>query len=185
MLFLLLIILFCLSIFLTFNPIYSVLNLILVYIMTAIFFFSMGLSFFPVLLIIIYVGAISVLFLFVIMMLNFKSLEFKTINFNIEVFTFLIFLFLFIFFFIKYNHFDYDYSDYYFDSNFLTLLDEEPEINALGLIIFNYFYIHLFIVVFILLVALIGVIALVSDSKQTEKRLSMIKFLINKYPYGK
>jgi len=57
------------------NPIQSVLFLILVFIVTICFFFLLGAEFLSLVFLIIYVGAIAVLFLFVVMMLNIKTLE--------------------------------------------------------------------------------------------------------------
>ena len=52
------------------NAITSVLYLICVFLLSALCFLLIGAEFLSVLLIIIYIGAISILFLFVIMMLN-------------------------------------------------------------------------------------------------------------------
>jgi len=52
------------------NPIYSVFGLIGLFINTSIILFSLGLDFIAIILLIIYIGAIAVLFLFVIMMLH-------------------------------------------------------------------------------------------------------------------
>lgn len=54
------------------NPIHSVLWLVLVFINTSILLISIGSDFLGLLFVIVYVGAIAVLFLFVVMMLNIK-----------------------------------------------------------------------------------------------------------------
>ena len=52
------------------NPVYSVLYLILAFINSAILFLFLDAEFLAMLLIVVYVGAVAVLFLFVVMMLN-------------------------------------------------------------------------------------------------------------------
>lgn len=61
------------------NPVHSVLWLILTFCNAAGLMVLMGAEFLAMMLIIIYVGAVAVLFLFVVMMLNIKVAEFKGI----------------------------------------------------------------------------------------------------------
>lgn len=57
------------------NPVHSVLFLILVFFNSAALLLLLGLDFFALIFLVVYVGAIAVLFLFVIMMLNIKLAE--------------------------------------------------------------------------------------------------------------
>ena len=57
------------------NSITSVLYLICVFILSALCFLLLGAEFLSILIVIIYIGAISILFLFVIMMLNLRIVE--------------------------------------------------------------------------------------------------------------
>ena len=57
------------------NPVHSVLFLILVFFNSAGLLLLLGLDFFALIFLVVYVGAIAVLFLFVIMMLNIKLAE--------------------------------------------------------------------------------------------------------------
>jgi NADH-ubiquinone oxidoreductase chain 6 len=57
------------------NPVHSVLFLILVFCNTSALLVLLGLDFFAMMLLVVYVGAIAVLFLFVVMMLNIKVAE--------------------------------------------------------------------------------------------------------------
>lgn len=57
------------------NPVHSTLFLVLVFINTAMVLISMGIDFLGIFIIIVYVGAIAILFLFVVMMLNVKLTE--------------------------------------------------------------------------------------------------------------
>ena len=58
------------------NPVHSVLFLIFVFFNTSGILLTMGLDFFAMIFLVVYVGAIAVLFLFVVMMLNIKLSEF-------------------------------------------------------------------------------------------------------------
>jgi len=60
------------------NPIYSVLFLILSFCNVSALLFLLNLEFLPITFLVVYVGAIAVLFLFVLMMLNIKLTELKS-----------------------------------------------------------------------------------------------------------
>ena len=62
------------------NPIHSVLFLILCFCNVSALLFLLNLEFMPITFLIVYVGAIAVLFLFVLMMLNIKLAELKIDN---------------------------------------------------------------------------------------------------------
>jgi NADH:ubiquinone oxidoreductase subunit 6 (subunit J) len=68
------------------NPIYSLLALIAVFFSMVIFLLSIKVEFLGMIFLIIYIGAISILFLFVIMMFNLKDIKAvkKSINFYIS-----------------------------------------------------------------------------------------------------
>jgi len=57
------------------NPVHSILFLILVFTLTTGLLIALGVEFIAVLFLVVYVGAITVLFLFVVMMLNVKIVE--------------------------------------------------------------------------------------------------------------
>ena len=59
------------------NPIHSVLFLILVFFNTAILFLFSGAEFLAMILLIVYIGAVAVLFLFVIMMLDINTAKLR------------------------------------------------------------------------------------------------------------
>ena len=75
------IVLSCLGVVSSKNPVYSVLFLILAFINSAILFLFLNAEILAMLLIVVYVGAVAVLFLFVVMMLNVKNEE-KNIKFQ-------------------------------------------------------------------------------------------------------
>jgi NADH-quinone oxidoreductase subunit J len=86
------------------NTVQSVLYLILVFLLCSLLFIYLGADFIGLIIIIVYIGAIAVLFLFVVMMLNIRVLE-NSFNFTIYIpiliFLSLIFIFQVIFFFFN------------------------------------------------------------------------------------
>lgn len=88
----------CVMIIISKNSITSVLYLICVFLLTALTTLLLGAELLSVLLIIIYIGAISILFLFVIMMLNLRIVE----VYNSIVSYFPIGIFLGIYFFFSF-----------------------------------------------------------------------------------
>ena len=83
MLLLIMLLLICLSFCVVFskNTIISMLCLILTFIFTGISFLLLGSEFIAFILIIVYASAISILFLFVIMLLNLRLIDVYSINF--------------------------------------------------------------------------------------------------------
>jgi NADH-ubiquinone oxidoreductase chain 6 len=57
------------------NPIYSVLNLIVLYILVAFYLIFKGITYIGLSYVIIYVGAIAILFLFILMMIDIEIVE--------------------------------------------------------------------------------------------------------------
>lgn len=79
------------------NPIYALIALILVFLNTAIFLISIQVQFLAFIYLIVYIGAIAILFLFVIMLFNLRSLQ-KS-DMRIKDFSFLTISFKFYLFF--------------------------------------------------------------------------------------
>ena len=57
------------------NPVHSVFYLVLAFVNASLLLILLGVEFLPVVFMIVYVGAIAILFLFVVMMLNIKLVE--------------------------------------------------------------------------------------------------------------
>ena len=64
-----------LFVILTNNPVHSILGLVLIFFLSSCLSIALGLEFLAILILIVYVGAISVLFLFIVMLLNIRVLE--------------------------------------------------------------------------------------------------------------
>ena len=154
------------------NTVYSVFFLILVFISISILFIMIGAEFIGMVMLIVYVGAVAVLFLFVVMMLNIneqvtlKPTRKGFVN-NISVGTIIgaiIFLELLVVI-----------GGWKYKSNFVSLYETNISTNlsnthSLGKVLYTD-YIHLFqISGMILLVAMIGAIALTFTKKENVKR---------------
>lgn len=161
------------------NPIYALLALIFVFLNTALFLLSMQIQFLAFIYLIIYIGAIAILFLFVIMLFNLRSL--KKSDLKIKDFSFLTISFKLYFFFglkffmiialdiwnlIEYSSYINNFTVYNkFDLQyFLTYV--HWDILLFGNLFYTY-YVYLFLVSgMILLTAMIGSIVLALSTSE-------------------
>ena len=154
------------------NTVYSVFFLILVFISISILFIMIGAEFLGMIMLIVYVGAVAVLFLFVVMMLNVsekRNQQTKTtgLNKNLSV-GFIVGAVIFLELIVVIGGWKYK-------SNFVTLSSInlntiKSNTHALGNILYTD-YIHLFqISGIILLVAMIGAITLTFNKRENIKR---------------
>nr|YP_009720872.1 NADH dehydrogenase subunit 6 [Scherffelia dubia]QGP70672.1 NADH dehydrogenase subunit 6 [Scherffelia dubia] len=143
------------------NPVHSVLFLILVFFNAAALLILVGLDFFAMVLVVVYVGAIAVLFLFVVMMLNIKLTEIHEQKLRYLPIGGLIgILFLFeIFVIIDNDIFFYQWSMLPF-VEWSSLIQNNTNIKAIGQLIYTYFFYDFILASLILLVAMIGAIVL-------------------------
>ena len=159
------------------NTVYSVFFLILVFISISVLFIMIGAEFLGMILLIVYVGAVAVLFLFVVMMLNVterptKILKKKGIINNLSVGSVVgavIFLELIV-----------AVSGWKYKNNFAPLsnikIDEKiTNAHSLGNVLYTD-YIHLFqISGMILLIAMVGAITLTFSKRENIKRQSYFR----------
>ena len=159
------------------NTVYSVFFLILVFVSTSILFIMIGAEFLGMIMLIVYVGAVAVLFLFVVMMLNVTQKKEKNsirkgfVN-NISVGSIVgIIIFLELLIVI---------GGWKYKENFILLSDVNINFNlsntrALGNVLYTD-YIHLFqISGMILLFAMIGAISLTFNKRENIKRQDYFK----------
>ena len=154
------------------NTVYSVFFLILVFISVSILFIMIGAEFLGMIMLIVYVGAVAVLFLFVVMMLNINEQLIKRpirkgfIN-NISVGSIIgIIIFLELLVVIG----GWKYKDTFTPLSSTNLNQDITNTHALGNILYTE-YIHLFqISGMILLVAMIGAITLTFSRRENVKR---------------
>ena len=156
------------------NTVYSVFFLILVFISIAILFIMIGAEFLGMIMLIVYVGAVAVLFLFVVMMLNItdqiteRSSRKGLIN-NISVGS-IVGIIIFVELLVVVG--GWKYKGTFVPLSSINLNLDISNTHALGNILYTD-YIHLFqISGMILLVAMIGAITLTFSKKENVKRQS-------------
>jgi len=150
--------------FTTTHPIYAVLLLVLLFCEAAATLFIFNIEFLSLTFIVVYVGAIAVLFLFVVMMLNIKMVQqsiLKNILFFVGVSTIFLSLIYAIFKNIIINFDLFKSND--FTSFQINWFDPLNNLELIGQVIFNEYSICLIIVGLLLLVPLLGSIVLTLD----------------------
>ena len=154
------------------NTVYSVFFLILVFVSVSILFIMIGAEFLGMIMLIVYVGAVAVLFLFVVMMLNIskqlvKQPSRKGLINNISVGSIVgTIIFLEVLIVIG----GWKYKDTFVSLSSTNLNLELSNTHALGNVLYTD-YIHLFqISGMILLVAMIGAITLTFTKRDNVKR---------------
>jgi|LauGreSuBDMM15SN_2_FD.fasta_scaffold195215_1 NADH-quinone oxidoreductase subunit J len=158
-------------VFISKNPVHSVLFLILAFCNASGILFLFNAEFLGLVFIIIYVGAIAVLFLFVVMMLNVKI-------YSSDEFSYLPFIFLggFVLVIQVFLVLEKAFSNSIFWStslpyNFENFLDPLTSIDVIGQSLYNYYLLCFLLAGLILLVAMIGAIILTlnfSSKRQNE-----------------
>ena len=151
------------------NPVHAVFFLILAFVNSAGLFVIMGADFLAMILLIVYVGAVAVLFLFVVMMLNVDLGTLKrSISKNLPIgltVTGIIFLELFVSYLIFIN---------YSDSKIYNLVVKNPEnisnTKALGNVLYTEFFYLFQLSGLILLLAMLGAIILTLRSRSNVKK---------------
>ncbi len=159
------------------NPVHSVLFLILTFFNATGLFVLMGAEFLAMLLLIVYVGAVAVLFLFVVMMLNidFNSLRtgmIKNAPLGLLIGTILLGEMIFSFIGMKYGVANKPGNELF------IVLGEEENTRALGNVLYTK-YIYLFQCAgLILLVAMIGAIVLTHRKRDNVKQQDAVKQIL-------
>jgi NADH-quinone oxidoreductase subunit J len=163
------------------NPVHSVLFLIVVFIQSAILLIFLETEFLPLMFIIIYVGAIAVLFLFVVMMLDLK-IKIEKFKNNSEIFfsgiieEFLVFLFFKEIYILTSLNFPslktLLFCNYY---DWFIQFDNKTNIECLGQFLYTYYFFYFLIAGILLLVGMIGAIVLTLNVKNISKNQSISK----------
>lgn len=171
--FILLIIFLCILVLISKTPIGSIISLIEIYLLSSLLFLILGAEFISILLIIVYVGAISILFVFIIMMLNIRVAEVhkSLVDYSFIGIIICSFFFLLIIFILK-NNFVF-FPIYTIEHNdWLNQFygDQVSNINLIAEILYQYFFsFYVILAGFILLLAMIGSIVIVLDFKNIKK----------------
>lgn len=162
------------------NPIHSVFWLVLLFLNTSSLLILLGFNFIPLMLIIVYVGAIAILFLFVIMMLD--ILQLKKVESISNVIPIILCVFIniltqLILYFRDYNiilNLD-DLSVWY--------LNSDSQVSFISKILYSFYGYPFIIISLLLLVAMVGAIILVLDLGILSRKQNLVdqhQRLVNK-----
>ena len=159
------------------NPVYSVLFLILAFLNAAGIFVILHAEFLAMILIIVYVGAVAVLFLFVVMMLDIKTtIEKSNILQYMPIGLFIGFVFIAELVIVLINT-KLELSNMQILSNPLNKFAELSNTKAIGSVLYTDYILHFQLAGVILLVAMIGSIVLTLRERTGVKRQSVAEQL--------
>lgn len=155
------------------HPVFSLLFLVGCFLFSSVLLFLLECEFLALLFIVIYVGAIAILFLFAIMMLESKAVDLsKNIIKCLPVgFLFIIFLLIPLLNEItsQFNGILLEKSFYVNNyQNWYDLIDSITDVEVYGHVLYSYFVLHFLIAGLILLLVLIGVVYLTNTYNSTE-----------------
>ena len=181
------------------NPIQSLICLIGLFGFIAVYLIFCGLTFIGFSYLIVYIGAVSILFLFILMLINIRSSELQSNNSNsIPLALFIVLLINFVVFDvlpysiailnnytnrINYNIYSNLNNKQFIDLNYNntsrfvtsnswdTNMNETSHISAIGNILYTSYNIWLFMASFILLLAMVGAIVITIDNKKVVEEL--------------
>lgn len=162
------------------HPVFSLLFLVASFIFSAFLLFLLECEFLALLFIVVYVGAIAVLFLFAVMMLEskFSDLSRNVMGYVpvaaiIGAVTFLLFKSAFSENFAKSNSQGF-YENFY--TNWYDLIDSTNDVEVYGQVLYSFFVLQFLIAGLILLLILIGVVYLTNTYSLNEKTLEQVAF---------
>lgn len=154
------------------NPIHSVFWLVLVFLNTSALLILLGFNFIPLMLIVVYVGAIAILFLFVIMMLD--ILQLRRIESISNVIPLVLCIFInvltqLLLYFKNYNLF------INIENLSLWQLDSNSQINIIAKVMYSFYSYPFIIISLLLLVAMVGTIILVLDLGIISRKQTLVE----------
>ena len=156
----------CFKVITSTNPVLSAINLVFSFFLSAVLWLLLGAEFLSIILILVYVGAVMVLFLFVVMMLDINVAK-KTAAYikylHLGILIFIAFNALIIYFFIN----TFENIDYNAIKNIEIISDSNTE--NLGYLLFTKFIIEFEIAGLILLLGIISAIVLTYKKNPKNK----------------
>ena len=154
------------------NPVHSVLWLILTFFSVAGFFILVGAEFLALLLMIVYVGALAVLFLFVVMMLNISFAGLRSGLAQFLPFGILIGMVIFVELILAFV--PWEFKEQAINNRSAAIDTAEDNTVALGKIVYTDYFLLFQCAGIILLIAMIGSIVLTLRSRPDVKRQNII-----------
>jgi len=163
------------------HPVFSLLFLVISFVLSAFMLFMLECEFLALLFIVVYVGAIAILFLFVIMMLESKLDDLsKNVMKHVPVGFFFGFILLLPMLNEIMNEFKSNgcYKSFYLNKfqNWYDLSDSIVDVEVYGQVLYTYFVLQLLIAGLILLLVLVGVVCLVNNYTVNEQTLDQAVF---------
>jgi len=160
------------------NPVSSVFWLVLAFANASLLLLLLGLEFLPILFIIVYVGAIAIIFLFVVMLLNIKLVEISenaTRYAPIGTIVGLVFLYeIMRIFNLETIEKDMNSIDY-------TNIFQETNIKLIGQLLYTEYWIYFIVSSLILLVSMVGAIVLCLYHEKGIKRQDLFAQVATEY----
>ena len=154
------------------NPVHSVLWLILAFLSSAGLFVLLGAEFVAMLLVIVYVGAVAVLFLFVVMMLDIDFAEFKAEMAQYMPLALLIGLVLLMQLVMAFGA--WDFAETAQSARAAITPEDLHNTAALGMLLYDQYFLLFQLSGLILLVAMIGAIVLTLRHRKDVKRQNVL-----------
>ena len=155
------------------NPVHSVLWLILTFFSVAGFFILVGAEFLALLLMIVYVGALAVLFLFVVMMLNISFAGLRSGVAQFLPFGILIGIVIFVELILAFV--PWEFKEQAINNRSAAINTAEDNTVALGKIVYTDYFLLFQCAGIILLIAMIGSIVLTLKLRPDVKRQNIMK----------
>lgn len=150
------------------NPIYAILFMILSFVSAVCLLILLESEFMALIFIVIYIGAIAVLFLFVVMMLNLKIIDsIKDVLKYFPISNFIGFFILFEVLVSFYNNFKLNpYSESFLYNSYINWfdkIDSISDIKSIGQIVYTHYVVQFLVAGLILLIAVLGAVVLTLD----------------------
>ena len=166
----------CMLSFYVKNPIFSLIFLIINYLFAAVMMLFFGVQFLVFIFLLIYVGAISILMLFTLMLLNLKIIFYKNINFTHFILFFVLILILEVILFYHKDFFSLfyytqnssvDWFSIYFFKNEISIFGTQLFLNNKDLIFLSAIFL------FLVLIASINIVLNLKYSKKQSLSLQL------------
>jgi NADH:ubiquinone oxidoreductase subunit 6 (subunit J) len=170
------------------NPVYSLICLILVFFSAVIFLLSINVNFLAMIYLIIYIGAIAILFLFVIMMFNLRTLKqqqlieingngYNFLSFNFFFYCLILWKFYAMFLdhvlnYIEYNYYFTEFANTQAKSLRYFLTYQHVDALLFGTLLYTYYSYLFLLAAFILLTAMLGSIVLALSTTENINKSS-------------
>jgi NADH-quinone oxidoreductase subunit J len=150
------------------NPVHSVLSLISVFLIASLLLFCLDVEFLALSFVIVYVGAIAVLFLFVVMMLDIKIGD---SSLDLLLYGPLSYFISFVFFLeLKFSSANFSSLDHHW-INWISQIDSMSNIQIIGQLLYTYYFFFFLMAGFILFIAILGSLMLTLTLNKSTRRL--------------